>query len=54
MEQRIDLRISREEYIKISFVLGGLLYAGHLLRRITSDSLDALEHTLAALISRLR
>lgn len=45
---------SREEYVKISFVLGGILYTGHLLRSDIPDSLESLEHSLAELISRLK
>ena len=45
---------SREEYVKISFVLGGILYTGHLLQEDTPDSLDSLEQCLADLILRLQ
>ena len=45
---------SREEYVKISFVLGGILYTGHLLRSDIPDSLESREHSLAELISRLK
>lgn len=45
---------TREDYIKISFVLGGIMYTGHLLREGTPDSMDALEHSLADLILRLQ
>ena len=42
------------DYIKVSFVLGGIIYTGHLLQEDQSLSTDELYHKLADLIIRLQ
>lgn len=42
-----------EDYLKISFVLGGIMYTGHLMQEDQSLSPDAIYRSLAALIRRL-
>ena len=61
LRQKLDLLLrnryqsaAEADYIKVSFVLGGIIYTGHLLQEDQSLSTDELYHKLADLIIRLQ
>ena len=54
LRSRYQSTASDADYIKVSFVLGGIIYTGHLLQEDQSLSTDELYHKLADLIIRLQ